>query len=66
MVVPFEAPPEPKEDGGQKAEDVFDKVNGEDGETPGAPKAQLDNQLARALDLVKALNVYETQEHTTR
>ena len=66
VVVPFEAPPEPKEDGGQKAEDVFEKVNREDGETPEAPKAPLDNQLARALDLVKALNVYETQEHTTR
>ncbi len=59
VVVPFEQVKKAKE-GGQDAENVFDHV--EHPETPAAPdsaKTPMDNQLARAVDLLKGIKVFQ-------
>ena len=59
VVVPFEQTKKAKE-GGQDAEDVFTHV--EHPETPVAPdsaKTPMDNQLARAVDLLKGIKVFQ-------
>ncbi len=65
--VPFERPPkeeakaEPSKD--EKSEELFDRI--ESGETslekPAAEKKPADNQLARAVDLLKGIKVYQSQ-----
>ena len=60
VVVPYEEPPAPKADEskGPKAKDVFEKV--EHPESTGKPsELVIDNQLARAIDLLKGLRVYQ-------
>ena len=71
VVVPLERPPEepPKKEGEpprENAEDIFDRVASE-GNPSGAPgaKRRLDNQLARAVDLLKGIKVYESKGKAT-
>jgi carboxyl-terminal processing protease len=73
--VPFERPPEDKEKAGQEgqsAEEVFDRLEPDapqDGEPPAKSKdakdlmerKRLDNQLARAIDLLKGIKVYQLE-----
>ena len=63
--VPFERPAEEKSKT-QSAQELFDRVESggqppKDGEKP----QPLDNQLARAVDLLKGIKVYQTREHAT-
>lgn len=56
--VPFEPPPEREESGKQKTKEIFETVeHPEQGEAPAAPV--LDSQLARAVDLLKGIRVYQ-------
>ncbi len=66
VLVPFERPPKekPKE---QQTDDIFDQLetNQKTTEKPsGTPEAKkpIDNQLARAVDLLKGIKVYQTKE----
>ena len=64
VVVPFEAPPEPKEKDKDKekrpqADEVFDRLEHPDDPQASAPKRAVDNQLARAIDLLKGIKVYQ-------
>ncbi|MBI3324191.1 MAG: S41 family peptidase [Candidatus Omnitrophica bacterium] len=68
VVVPFEPPPaEAKEDAKKsaKAAEVFDRIQPPDQEKQ--PPAPRDNQLARALDLLKGIKIYQaTAQKTTQ
>ena len=64
--VPFERPPDEKQKG-EQAKELFDRVESQD--KPGektaegsTDKKRLDNQLARAVDLLKGIKVYQTKE----
>jgi len=62
VVVPYEPPPEPAEgaDKTEPAESIFNRIESkENGEDP-APVVREDNQLARAIDLLKGIKVYQT------
>ncbi len=66
VVIPFERPSE-KPDKSQGADELFDRVesgapvNGD----PAEVKKPLDNQLARAVDLLKGIKVYQHREKAT-
>ena len=69
--VPFERPPEEKgkSDGekpkGADAEEIFDRVESGGEKKPNDPslaKKRKDNQLARAIDLLKGIKVYQSKE----
>ncbi len=68
VMVPFERPrPEDEKDAkpkGEDAEELFDRVetNEKAPEAGAKPKKPLDNQLARAVDLLKGIKVYKTKE----
>ena len=76
--VPFERPPEEKESAKkeEQASELFDRIESGASES-GAPesgaldaenktsKKRLDNQLARAVDLLKGIRVYERHEKAT-
>ncbi len=58
--VPFERPPEPSKD--EETQEVFERV--ESGQEPKegiAAKKRTDNQLARAVDLLKGIKVYQSR-----
>lgn len=67
--VPFVEPPEEKEAEKEKkesSEEVFNRIESTDqGKTPEEPKRPLDNQLARAVDLIKGLRVFRTTTTST-
>ena len=67
--VPFERPPEEKAGAekpkGPDAEEVFDRVESGGEKKPDDPslaKKKKDNQLARAIDLLKGIKVYQSRE----
>ena len=61
VVVPFEPPPEPK---GKKpqAEEIFENLEHRENTAPATATAKppMDNQLARAIDLLKGIKVYQS------
>ena len=66
--VPFEKPIEQAKNKSEQSDELFDKI--ETGAKPNAPpaagpsaktKKRADNQLARAIDLLKAIKVYQTE-----
>ncbi len=67
VAVPFERPPDEKGSSkGEGADELFDRIEkpsppNKAGEKPDA-KLRLDNQLARAVDLLKGLRVYRSKE----
>ena len=66
VAVPFERPAEEKAQTPKSADELFDRVESggqppKDGEKP----KPLDNQLARAVDLLKGIKVYQTRERAT-
>jgi len=63
VVVPFEAPPESKEKAPQ-AEEIFENLEQPNDKSPTANKP-LDNQLARAVDLLKGIKVYKASLKAT-
>jgi carboxyl-terminal processing protease len=64
--VPFEKPPAEEESAEEKAEEVFDRVeNGDPDAAPAEEKKKLDNQLARAVDLLKGIKVFGAMEKAT-
>ena len=64
--VPFEKPPSSEKSSEEKAEEVFDRVeNGAPDAAPAEDKKKLDNQLARAVDLLKGIKVFEAREKAT-
>ncbi len=69
VVVPYEPPPEPAQspDGKKQpqAEDVFDDLE-HPGEANQQAKHPPDNQLARAVDLLKGIKVYQTALKATQ
>jgi carboxyl-terminal processing protease len=63
VVVPFEAPPETKEgEVKPQPDEIFDSI--EHPEEPAKKKAVLDNQLSRAVDLLKGIKVYQSSRKT--
>ena len=68
--VPFERPPENKEQAkGEQTDELFDRIESgqpqsaeQTGSAKAAQKKKIDNQLARAVDLLKGLKVYESRE----
>ena len=50
---------------GQEAEEIFDRIEHPD-QPAGAEKMPMDNQLARAVDLLKGIRVYRSLEHPTQ
>lgn len=67
VVVPFEPPPEdkPKE---QQSKEIFEKVEAENAGKAAAPSTEepkMDSQLARAVDLLKGIKVYQAKEKAT-
>jgi carboxyl-terminal processing protease len=67
--VPFERPPEEKkkeeEERKERGEAVFDRLEAEgkaDGAGEQGAKLRMDNQLARAVDLLKGIKVYQSKE----
>ncbi len=80
VVVPFEAPPEEKEKSkNQQSKEIFEKVESENANKTAAPSAageskaaepkatepKMDSQLARAVDLLKGIKVYQSKEKAT-
>ncbi|MDP3703792.1 MAG: S41 family peptidase [Candidatus Omnitrophota bacterium] len=64
--VPFEKPPSEEPSAEEKADEVFDRVeNGDPDTAPAEEKKKLDNQLARAVDLLKGIKVFEAREKAT-
>ena len=59
VVVPFEPPPPPKEKDKKSSEvqEALDRLEHPD-QSSAAPPVKLDNQLARAVDLLKGIKVY--------
>jgi len=76
VVVPFEPPPKKEKSSEEKAEELFDRLETEqqqDGpavepatEPPNPEAAGMDSQLARAVDLLKGLKVYQSKEGQRR
>ena len=69
VLVPFERPTTETAKKGQDAEELFDRVESgapvkDDGKAE-AKKKPLDNQLARAVDLLKGIKVYQGREKAT-
>ena len=70
--VPFEKPSEEKAKGGEQADELFDRVEtgkpkaekGEKAPDTAAEKKHKDNQLARAVDLLKGMKLYQSWEKT--
>ena len=72
VIVSFEAPPEekPKDETGTE---VFDRLEEASGDAPDSDHAQakaelkkMDSQLARAVDFLKGLKVYQTKAKATQ
>ena len=72
VVVPFEAPPEPtkeeqaaadKDKDKPKSDEIFDAIEHPD--EPAKKAAALDNQLSRAIDLLKGIKVYQSSRKTS-
>jgi carboxyl-terminal processing protease len=64
--VPFERPAESKEKSAEEAaEEVFDRVEANDPSAEPSGKPSLDNQLARAVDLLKGIKVLESRGKAT-
>ncbi|MBI4004342.1 MAG: S41 family peptidase [Candidatus Omnitrophica bacterium] len=64
--VPFERPPDSNEKSAEEAaEAVFDRVEAENPSAEPANKKPLDNQLARAVDLLKGIKVLGSREKAT-
>ena len=61
VVVPFESPPEPSPDKAKshKADEIFDNVEHPESKDAAPKPAPMDNQLARAVDLLKGIKVYQ-------
>ena len=66
VVVPFEPPAKKEERKGPAPEEIFDRVESEqNGKSPKTEQPPIDNQLARAVDLLKGLKVYKRWETAT-
>ncbi len=67
VVVPFESPPEPSPDKAKihKADEIFDNVEHPENKDAASKPAPLDNQLARAVDLLKGIKVYQASTRAT-
>jgi len=64
--VPFEQPPEAEAKSPEEAaEEVFGRLEAPDATADPTGKKKLDNQLARAVDLLKGLKVFEAREKAT-
>jgi len=64
--VPLERPPDSKAKSAEEAADaLFDRVEAKNPSAEPAEKKPLDNQLARAVDLLKGIKVLETREKAT-
>lgn len=67
VVVPFEPPPEDKPKD-QQSKEIFEKVEAENAGKTAAPSTaepKMDSQLARAVDLLKGIKVYQAKEKAT-
>jgi len=62
VLVPFEPPPEPKE-GEKQSGEIFDTIEHKENPTS-KPTIVLDNQLVRAVDLLKGIKVYHSSLKT--
>ncbi len=64
VIVSLEAPPEPKEgDKNSQADQIFESIEHPDQQSQ--PKQRLDSQLARAVDLLKGIYVYQASLKAT-
>ena len=64
--VPLEKPPSDEKSAEEKADEVFERVEtGDPDAQPAEAKTKLDNQLARAVDLLKGIKVLEHREKAT-
>jgi len=64
VVVPFEPPAKSEKENEKDTKEIFDNVEHPEEQPEGKPKLALDNQLARAVDLLKGIKVYQAARKT--